>query len=191
MTLWDQNRHPPIPRTSSISTKPFDSLREIKVSVTISYRSCLRRGFWSNLLLQFMENFYVNHFNFTLPIKSGTSFSILPFEMDGYQRLFNLFRQYQSLSFKRRRDTTMLTVWVRRTPHHAFCQGVLLGCFASFPFAFCSCLFIFCFRPLSLSFLPLSPIAYLFFPLSLIFSPRGRRCVVSSVFAYFHCPGGQ
>ena len=84
------------------------------------------------------------------------------------------------------RDTTMLTVWVRRTPHHAFYQGVLLGCFASFPFAFCSCLFIFCFRPLSLSFLPLSPIAYLLFPLSLIFSPRGCRCLVSSVFAYFH-----
>jgi hypothetical protein len=52
-------------------------------------------------------------------------------------------------------------------------------------------LFIFCFRPLSLSFLPLSPIAYLLFPLALIFSPRGSRCVVSSVFAYFHCPGGQ
>ena len=75
-------------------------------------------------------------------------------------------------------------VW--RTLHHAFCQGVLLGCFAIFSFAFCSCLFIFCFRPLSLSFLPLSPIAYLFFPLSFIFSPRGCRCVVSSVFAYFH-----
>jgi hypothetical protein len=29
-------------------------------------------------------------------------------------------------------------------------------------------LFIFCFRPLSLSFLPLSPIAYLLFPLSSI-----------------------
>ena len=62
----------------------------------------------------------------------------------------------------------------------------LLGCFATFPFAFCSCLFIFCFRPLSLSFLPLSPIAYLLFPLSLIFSPRGCGCLVSSVFAYFH-----
>ena len=84
------------------------------------------------------------------------------------------------------RDTTMLTVWVRRTPYYASCQGVLLGCFASFFFAFCSCLLIFCFRPLSLSFLPLSPIAYLLFPLFLIFSPRGRRCVVSSVFAYFH-----
>ena len=84
--------------------------------------------------------------------------------MDGYQRLFNLFRQYQSLSFKRRRNTTMLTLWVRRTPHRAFCQGVLLGCFASFPFAFCSCLVIFCFRPLFLSFLPLSPISYLLFP---------------------------
>ena len=89
------------------------------------------------------------------------------------------------------RDTTMLTVWVRRTPQHAFCQGVLLGCFASFPFSFCSCLLIFCFRPLSLSFLPLSPIAYLLFPLSPIFSPRGCRCVVSSVFECFHCPGGQ
>src|SRR3972149_6019289 len=59
-------------------------------------------------------------------------------------------------------------------------------CFAIFSFAFCSCLFIFCFRPLSLSFLPLSPIVYLLFPLSLIFSPRGCRCLVSSVFAYFH-----
>jgi len=57
----------------------------------------------------------------------------------------------------------MLTVWVRRTPHHAFCQEVLFGCFANFPFAFWSCLFIFCFRPLSLSFLPLSPIACLLF----------------------------
>jgi hypothetical protein len=43
------------------------------------------------------------------------------------------------------KDTTMLTVWVRRTPHHEFCHGVLFGCFAIFPFAFCSCLFIFCF----------------------------------------------
>ena len=59
------------------------------------------------------------------------------------------------------RDTTMLTVRVRRTSHHAFCQGVLFGRFSSFLFAFCSCLLIFCFRPLSLSFLPLSPIAYL------------------------------
>ena len=67
------------------------------------------------------------------------------------------------------RDTTMLTVWVRRTPHHAFYQGVLLGCFASFPFAYCSCLFIVCFRPLSLSFLPWSPIAYLLSPLALIY----------------------
>jgi hypothetical protein len=64
------------------------------------------------------------------------------------------------------RGATMLTVWVRRTPHHAFYQGVLLGCFANFSFVFCSCLFIFCFRPFSLSFLPLSPIAYLLFPLS-------------------------
>jgi hypothetical protein len=39
---------------------------------------------------------------------------------------------------------------------------------------------------LSLSFLPLSPIAYLLFLFSLIFSPRGRRCIVSSVLAYFH-----
>ena len=67
--------------------------------------------------------------------------------------------------------------WVRRTPQHAFCQGVLLGCFPSFSFAFCSCLFIFCFRPLSLSFLPLSPIACLLFPLFLIFSPRFSGCV--------------
>jgi len=66
---------------------------------------------------------------------------------------------------------------VRRTPQHAFCQGVLLGCFASFPFAFCSCLLIFCFRTLSLSFLPLSPTAYLLFRLSLIFSPRFSTCV--------------
>jgi hypothetical protein len=84
------------------------------------------------------------------------------------------------------RDTTMLTVRVKQTPHHAFCQGVLLGCFCNFPFAFCSCLFIFCFRPLSLSFLPLSPIAYLLFPFFLIFPPRGRRCFVSSVLAFFH-----
>ena len=72
----------------------------------------------------------------------------------------------------------MLTVWVRRTPQHAFCQGVLLGCFAIFPFDFCSCLFIFCFRPLSLSFLPLSPIASLLFPLSLIFSPLGQSIIL-------------
>jgi hypothetical protein len=70
------------------------------------------------------------------------------------------------------RDTTMLTIWVRRTPQHAFCQGVLFGCFANFSFAFCSCLFIFCLRPLSLSFLPLSPIAYLLFPCSLCLKSR-------------------
>ena len=84
------------------------------------------------------------------------------------------------------RDTTMLTVQVRRTLHHAFCQGVLLCCFSSFLFAFFACLFILCFRPLSLSFLPLSPIKYLLSPLSLTFSSRQRRCVVSSVFACFH-----
>ena len=84
------------------------------------------------------------------------------------------------------RDTTMLTVWVKRTPQHAFCQAVLLGCFTIFSFAFCSCLFIFCFRPLSLTFLPLSPMAYLFFRLSLSFSARGCRCIVSSVFAFPH-----
>ncbi len=77
----DQNRHLPIPWTSSTSTKPFNSFREIKVSVTFRYRSRLRRGFLSNLSLQFMENFHVNHFNFTLPIKSDTSFSIWPFEI--------------------------------------------------------------------------------------------------------------
>ncbi len=77
-------------------------------------------------------------------------------------------------------------VYTRALCFHAFCQGVLFGCFSSFLLAFCSCLLIFCFRPLSLSFLPLSPIAYLLFLLSLIFSPRGHRCVVSSVFAYFH-----
>jgi len=82
----------------------------------------------------------------------------------------------------------MLTVRVRRTPHHALYQGVLLGCLNSFSFAFCSCLFIFCFRPLSLSFLPLSPIAYLLFLLALIFSLRGCGCVVSSVSTYCHCP---
>ena len=87
----------------------------------------------------------------------------------------------------------MLTVRVRRALHHAFCQGVLLGCqgvpldcFSRFLLAFCAFLFTFCFRLLSLSFLPLSPIAYLLSPLSVIFSPRVCRCVVSSVFAYFH-----
>ena len=54
------------------------------------------------------------------------------------------------------RDITMLTLWMRRTPHHAFCQGVLLACFSSFLFALWSCLLIFCFRLFSLSFLPLS-----------------------------------
>ena len=80
--------------------------------------------------------------------------------------------RYGAKAFAHPRHPTMLTVWVRRTPRHAFCQGVFLCCFSSSLFAFCSCLFIFCFRPLSLSFLPLSPIAHLLFPLSLIFSPR-------------------
>jgi hypothetical protein len=96
----------------------------------------------------------------SIPLCRDHNSALLLSPMDGSQRLFNLFRQYRSLSFKRRRDTTLLTVWVRRTPHRGSCQGVLFGCFASFPFSFCSCLLIFCFRPLSLSFLPLSPIAY-------------------------------
>ena len=61
---------------------------------------------------------------------------------------------------------------MRRTPHHAFCQKVLFGCFANLSFAFCSCLFTFCLRPLSLSFLPLSPIAYLLFPCFLCLKSR-------------------
>ena len=92
-SLWGQNGHLPAPRTSSMSTKPSNSFWQFKVSVTIRYRSCLRRGFLSNLLLQFMENSHVNHFNFTLPIKSGTSFSILPFEI---RTLSILERQFRS-----------------------------------------------------------------------------------------------
>src|SRR5262249_21034960 len=46
-----------------------------------------------------------------------------------------------------------------------FYAGVFVGSFSRFFFAVCSCFFIFCFRALSLSFLPLSPIAYLLFPL--------------------------
>src|SRR5262245_61443593 len=54
----------------------------------------------------------------------------------------------------------------RRTPlAHGFYAGVFVGSFSRFFFAVCSCFFIFCFRALSLSFLPLSPIAYLLFPL--------------------------
>src|SRR5262245_46515221 len=54
-----------------------------------------------------------------------------------------------------------------RTPlTHGFYAGVLVGSFSRFFFAVCSCFFIFCFRALSLSFLPLSPIAYLLLPLS-------------------------
>jgi hypothetical protein len=34
--------------------------------------------------------------------------------------------------------------------------------------------------------LPLSPIAYLLFPLSLIFSAQQRHCVVRSVLVYLH-----
>jgi len=71
----------------------------------------------------------------------------------------------------------MLSVWVKRIPHHAFCQVILLGCFAIFLFAFCSCLLIFCFRPLSLSFLPLSPIAYLLFPCSLCLKSRSFHII--------------
>ena len=41
--------------------------------------------------------------------------------------------------------------------------GVFLCCFSNFLFAFWSCLVSFCFFPLSLSFLPLSPIALLLF----------------------------
>jgi hypothetical protein len=104
-----------------------------------------------------------------------------------------------------------------RSPHYIEIQDLppfSFVCLAIFSFAFCSCLFIFCFRPLSLSFLPLSPIVHLlafislcvspclylplcaslllyhtvhlFFRLSLIFSVRGCRCIVSSVFAFPH-----
>ena len=53
-----------------------------------------------------------------------------------------------------------------RTPlAHGSYAGVFVGSFSRFFFAVCSCFFIFCFRALSLSFLPLSPIAYLLFPL--------------------------
>lgn len=78
-------------------------------------------------------------------------------------------------------DITMLTVRVRRTPDHTFCQEVLLGSFSRFFLASCSCFFTFCFRLLSLSFLPLSPIAYL-----LILSKRIRTFMISTVTPYFN-----
>jgi hypothetical protein len=43
------------------------------------------------------------------------------------------------------------------TSSHGFYAGVFIGSFSSLVFAVCSCFFIFCFRALSLSFLPLSP----------------------------------
>jgi hypothetical protein len=45
-------------------------------------------------------------------------------------------------------------------------QGVFFGCFSRFLFTSWSCLIFFCFRTLSLSFLPLSPIVFLLFRLS-------------------------
>lgn len=74
-----------------------------------------------------------------------------------------------------------------RSPHRDFYQAFLLGCLASLSFDFCFCFWALCFWPFSLSFLPpLSPIAYLLFPLSLVFPPRGCRCTVRSAFTYCH-----
>src|SRR5678815_3388984 len=50
---------------------------------------------------------------------------------------------------------------------HGFYAGIFAGSFSRLVFTVCACFFIFCFRALSLSFLPLSPIAYLLFHLSL------------------------
>lgn len=83
------------------------------------------------------------------------------------------------------------TLRVRRTPTHALCHGVGLCCFSSFPLAFFCCFAVLCFWPLSLSFLPLSPIARLLFLLSLFPSLRGRHFVPSSGFACLHYPGGR
>jgi hypothetical protein len=47
-----------------------------------------------------------------------------------------------------------------------FYAGIFVGSFSRLVFTVCACFFIFCFRALSLSFLPLSPIACLLFPLS-------------------------
>jgi hypothetical protein len=50
---------------------------------------------------------------------------------------------------------------LRSTQFHAFYPGVLGSLSGAF-FASCFCFIIFCFRPFSLSFLPLSPFAYSF-----------------------------
>lgn len=61
-------------------------------------------------------------------------------------------------------------------------QGVVLFCLSCFFFAFCSFFLIFWFRLFSLSFLPLSPISYLLFKLSLILSTQARYCAGHSFF---------
>jgi hypothetical protein len=52
------------------------------------------------------------------------------------------------------------------TNARGFYVGIFVGSFSGLVFVVCACFFIFCFRALSLSFLPLSPIACLLFTLS-------------------------
>jgi len=58
---------PAYPLDISTSTKPFNSFREIKVSVTIRYGSRLRRGFW-----------VISHFNLWRTLMSIISISRCP-----------------------------------------------------------------------------------------------------------------
>lgn len=60
---------------------------------------------------------------------------------------------------------------VEATPRYGYAGG-FVGSFSRLLFAVCACFFIFCFRDLSLSFLPLSPIVYLPFFQTAYGSPR-------------------
>jgi hypothetical protein len=58
------------------------------------------------------------------------------------------------------RNLSVAGLW-NATKVHGFYTSIFGGAFSRFVFAACACFFIFCFRALSLSFLPLSPIAHL------------------------------
>ena len=127
-----------------------------------------------------MENFHVDHFNFTLPIKSGTSFSILPFEI---RTLSILERQFRGEGLPpvphplcprlwpiRRRQAPpfrgMCKATLRVNPEQAqaLCQGVEGLIFSRtlrhFPWPFCDAITIVTFFSNRFHRLPYAPIAY-------------------------------
>jgi hypothetical protein len=95
-----------------------------------------------------------------------SSFTLIPTHShaNAFGKCFNRSRSYSRSEMVLNYSTPNVTVssiaglW-NATNAHGFYVGIFVGSFSGLVFAVCACFFIFCFRALSLSFLPLSPIA--------------------------------